>query len=49
VAPLRAAADARILTTDGNEFADTVAMVVGAIRDAEARAADEAREAAAAQ
>jgi len=49
VAPLRAAADARILTTDGNEFEDTVAMVVGAIRDAEARAADEAREAAAAQ
>jgi CMP/dCMP kinase len=49
VAPLRAAPDARILTTDGNEFGDTVAMVVGAIRDAEARAADEAREAAAAQ
>jgi len=49
VAPLRAAPDARILTTDGNEFEDTVAMVVGAIRDAEARAADEAREAAAAQ
>jgi cytidylate kinase len=49
VAPLRAAADARILTTDGNEFEDTVAMVVGAIRDAEARAADEASRAAAAQ
>ena len=40
VAPLRAAPDARILTTDGNEFEDTVAMVTGAIRDAEARAAD---------
>ena len=40
VAPLRAAPDARILTTDGNEFEDTVAMVAGAIRDAEARAAD---------
>jgi cytidylate kinase len=49
VAPLRAAADARILTTDGNEFDDTVAMVAGAIRDAEARAADEASEAATAQ
>ncbi|HEV8698914.1 MAG TPA: (d)CMP kinase [Candidatus Limnocylindrales bacterium] len=37
VAPLRIAPDARIITTDGNEFADTVAAVVGAIRDAEAR------------
>jgi cytidylate kinase len=37
VAPLRVAHDARILTTDGNAFEDTVAMVVGAIRDAEAR------------
>jgi CMP/dCMP kinase len=37
VAPLRVAPDARILTTDGNAFEDTVAMVVGAIRDAEAR------------
>jgi cytidylate kinase len=37
VAPLRIAADARLITTDGNEFADTVAAVVGAIRDAEAR------------
>ena len=37
VAPLRVAPDARIITTDGNEFADTVAAVVGAIRDAEAR------------
>lgn len=37
VAPLRVAPDARVITTDGNEFADTVAAVVGAIRDAEAR------------
>ncbi len=37
VAPLRIAPDARIITTDGNEFEDTVAAVVGAIRDAEAR------------
>ena len=37
VAPLRIATDARIITTDGNEFGDTVAAVVGAIRDAEAR------------
>lgn len=37
VAPLRVAPDARILTTDGNAFEDTVAAVVGAIRDAEAR------------
>jgi cytidylate kinase len=37
VAPLRVAPDARIITTDGNEFEDTVAAVVGAIRDAEAR------------
>ncbi len=37
VAPLRIAPDARILTTDGNAFEDTVASVVGAIRDAEAR------------
>jgi cytidylate kinase len=42
VAPLRPAPDARILVTDGNEFADTVDLVVGAIRDVEARAADEA-------
>ena len=41
VAPLRPAPDARILVTDGNELADTVDLVVGAIRDAEARAADE--------
>ena len=42
VAPLRIAPDARILTTDGNEFEETVAAVVGAIRDAEARQASEA-------
>lgn len=41
VAPLRVAPDARILTTDGNAFEDTVAAVVGAIRDAEARRAPE--------
>jgi CMP/dCMP kinase len=39
VAPLRIPADARIIATDGNEFEDTVATVVGAIRDAEARLA----------
>jgi cytidylate kinase len=39
VAPLRIADDARIITTDGNTFQETVAAVVGAIRDAEARAA----------
>lgn len=37
VAPLRIAPDARIITTDGNEFDETVSAVVGAIRDAEAR------------
>jgi CMP/dCMP kinase len=37
VAPLRVAGDARIITTDGNTFEETVAAVVGAIRDAEAR------------
>lgn len=37
VAPLRIAPDARIVTTDGNRFEDTVAAVVNAIRDAEAR------------
>jgi len=41
VAPLRPAPDARILVTDGNRFRDTVDLVVGAIRDAEARAASE--------
>jgi cytidylate kinase len=39
VAPLRAAPDARILSTDGNRFEDTVDAVVNAIRDAEARTA----------
>ncbi len=34
VAPLRPAADARILRTDGNRFEQTVAMVVAAIREA---------------
>jgi cytidylate kinase len=42
VAPLRPASDARILVTDGNEFEDTVALVVGAILDAEARLEDAA-------
>jgi len=37
VAPLRAAADARIISTDGNRFEDTVDAVVNAIRDVEAR------------
>jgi Cytidylate kinase len=46
VAPLRAAADARIISTDGNRFEDTVDAVVNAIRDVEARraAASEPRE-----
>ena len=39
VAPLRVAPDARIITTDGNDFEETVSAVVGAIRDAETRAA----------
>jgi cytidylate kinase len=43
VAPLRIAPDARIITTDGNEFEETVTAVVGAIRDAEARHSPEAR------
>jgi cytidylate kinase len=45
VAPLRAADDARIISTDGNRFEDTVDAVVNAIRDAEARRAadDDAR------
>jgi cytidylate kinase len=38
-APLRIAPDARVIDTDGNELEDTVAAVVGAIRDAEARLA----------
>ena len=37
VAPLRVAPDARVITTDGNAFEDTVDAVVGAIRDVEAR------------
>ena len=40
MAPLSVALDARIITTDGNAFQDTVAAVVGAIRDVEARLAD---------
>ncbi len=39
VAPLRVAGDARIITTDGNTFDDTVAAVVATVRDAEARQA----------
>jgi cytidylate kinase len=39
VAPLRIDPDARVIDTDGNELEDTVAAVVGAIRDAEARLA----------
>ena len=41
VAPLRPANDARIISTDGNRFEDTVDAVVNAIRDAEARRAAE--------
>jgi CMP/dCMP kinase len=37
VAPLRVPPDARIITTDGNTFEQTVDAVVGSIRDAEAR------------
>jgi cytidylate kinase len=37
VAPLRTAADAVVIRTDGNELADTVRAVVTAIRDAESR------------
>lgn len=37
VAPLRVAPDAVVVATDGNDLDDTVAAVVGAIRDAEAR------------
>ena len=43
VAPLSIAPDARIITTDGNAFEDTVAAVTGAIRDVEARLADRDR------
>jgi cytidylate kinase len=41
VAPLRPAAGARIISTDGNRFEDTVDAVVNAIRDVEARRAAE--------
>jgi cytidylate kinase len=41
VAPLRPASDARIISTDGNRFEDTVDAVVNAIRDVEARRAAE--------
>lgn len=41
VAPLRAASDARIISTDGNRFEDTVDAVVNAIHDVEARLASE--------
>ena len=37
VAPLRVAPDARVISTDGNDFEQTVDAVVGAIEDAEAR------------
>jgi cytidylate kinase len=39
VAPLRPATDARIISTDGNDFEDTVEAVVNTIRDAAARLA----------
>ncbi len=39
VAPLRPATDARIISTDGNAFEDTVEAVVSTIRDAAARLA----------
>lgn len=40
VAPLRAAADAIVIRTDGNELADTVAAVLDAIQAARTRLAD---------
>ena len=43
VAPLRPADDAVVLRTDGNRFEDTVALVVGEIRAAEARSGQAAR------
>lgn len=44
VAPLRIPPDATVLTTDGRRFEETVAAVVAAIREAEARrAADRSR------
>ena len=39
IAPLRPAADARIIATDGNRIEDTIDAVAGAILDAEARRA----------
>ena len=41
VAPLHPAGDARIISTDGNRFDDTVDAVVGAILDAQARRVSE--------
>jgi cytidylate kinase len=41
VAPLRPATDARIISTDGNTFEDTVETLVNAIEDAAARLAAE--------
>jgi cytidylate kinase len=41
VAPLHPAPDARIISTDGNRFVDTVVAGVGAILDAQARLAAE--------
>ncbi|MEO8272636.1 MAG: (d)CMP kinase, partial [Chloroflexota bacterium] len=39
IAPLRVSPDAVVIRTDGNEFEDTVRLVVAAIRNAEAAAA----------
>lgn len=39
VAPLRPASDARIISTDGNAFEDTVEAVVNTVHDAQARRA----------
>ena len=41
VAPLHPAGDARIISTDGNRFEDTVDAVVGAILDTQARRVSE--------
>jgi cytidylate kinase len=49
VAPLRAAEDAVVIRTDGNELADTVRAVVEAIRSAEVRMAARTAEGAAAE
>jgi cytidylate kinase len=40
VAPLRVPPDARIITTDGNTFDETVGAVIATIQDAESRRAD---------